>query len=81
MNNAASALLLELELFASDETIPAEYRLQGPTMLAACARITNALQRLDHVDQLPVVQYMGGTLMRDVSDAARTAVTHGHPPR
>ncbi len=73
MNNAVSSLLLELELFASDEEIPIEFRVHAPSMLALCARLTNALQRLNHVEQLPVVQYLGGTLMRDISGATHAA--------
>lgn len=68
MNNILAALRLEVELHLDGPDIAAGQRASAATMLALTDRLAAALTRLDRVEELQSVPYLGDLRMLDISE-------------
>ena len=68
MNNTLAALRLEVELHLDGPDIATGQRASAVTMLALTDRLAAALTRLDRVEQLQSVPYLGDVRMLDISE-------------
>ena len=70
MNNALAAARLELEVGMVSTSLPSTATELIIALQRHLSRMTAIVRRLDHVDELEVVPYLGQTLMLDVSAEA-----------
>jgi hypothetical protein len=74
LNNALASVLLEAQLLATNQDAPDDAREAGNAIAEQAERMRNVLRRLDHVEQLPVVDYFDGKSMVDLTEASHTQV-------
>lgn len=78
LNNALASILLEAQLLAEAPSVPEDACVTGATIAEQAARMCEALRRLDHVEQLPVITYLKDRSMVDlahkVQPLAKTAM-------
>lgn len=67
VNNSLAALIGELQMLQQSPTMKARDRAGVGTALTISARITEAIRRLEHVEQLQSITYLGSTRMLDLS--------------
>ncbi len=72
LNNALASVMLESQLLASSEGMDPEARRAGAAIAEQAERMRHVILRLDHVDDLPVVDYYEGKSMVDLAVARRT---------
>ncbi len=65
LNNALASILLEAQLLAEAPSVPDDACVTGATIAEQAERMCAALRRLDHVEQLPVVNYLKDRSMVD----------------
>ncbi len=74
LNNALASILLEAQLLAESPSVSDDVRVTGATIAEQSERMCEALRRLDHVEQLPVVNYLKDRLMVDLSRKAQPSL-------
>ncbi len=74
LNNALASIVLEAQLLAEAPSVPDDACVTGATIAEQAERMCAALRRLDHVEQLPVVNYLKDRSMVDFAHKAPSLV-------
>lgn len=81
LNNALASVLLEAQLLEKSADADGQTRESAGAIAEQAQRMRDVLRRLDHVDHLPVVDYVDGQSMLDLAATAthRAARVPGTP--
>jgi signal transduction histidine kinase len=67
LNNALASVMLESQMLAASDEASAESRRAGAIIAEQAERMRGALRRLDDIETLPVVSYLEGRSMVDLT--------------
>jgi hypothetical protein len=69
LNNALASVMLESQMLAASDDASPDARYAGAAIAEQADRMRKALRRLDNVERLPVVNYIEGKSMVDLTGA------------
>lgn len=80
LNNALASVLLEAQLLEASDDVDAQVSESAAAIAEQAQRMRDVLRRLDHVEHLPVVDYIEGESMLDLASIARGNSAPDHSP-
>lgn len=80
LNNALASVLLEAQLLEASSETAAQVRESAGAIAEQAQRMRDVLRRLDHVEHLPVVDYIDGQSMLDLTSTSTHRAAGGAPP-